>query len=385
MTADETNDSDGAPVRSARLRKNRNRFTVLPAPESPMSRSTVRHVATGELNPDVEHLAGWFLGQESARERFSWALRDSLDELLDGQRTGRWCYQHLTKTEKTYLGTAIEINLGREFDLDEGNVLDWRINGEDIDCKFSKDLGGWEIPMEMYQCLDHDAQSGQDDHVALLVWMDDDGGRWAAGLLRIADSLLRFRKDGSRAYNRDNKRKLNDKGFGEISWLWGGIQEDLPQNLLLHLEPEVRDAVFDEAKSGQERVNTLLRMVTSRLISRATILAVAQQDDPLKRVRQARQVGSLGHEGYIVLGHQEADPIIAELLGLPVPLKGEFVSIRVAPVGETDERPKVFLADRWWAVASSDDDCVTAPPRQSFRGHGRETLTNGPSTRTHLD
>ncbi len=52
-----------------------------------------------ELTPFVD----WFEKEPEARERFRWALRDSLDELLDGQRTGRWAYQHLSKTEKTYL------------------------------------------------------------------------------------------------------------------------------------------------------------------------------------------------------------------------------------------------------------------------------------------
>ena len=196
-----------------------------------MSNRTVDALPAGDTSFDVEHFAGWFLGEPDARERFRWALRDSLDELLDGQRTGRWCYQHLTKTEKTYLGTAVEINFTREFDLPDGDLLDWTLEGEDLDCKFSKDFGGWEIPMEMYRCPDHGEQSGTQDHAALLLWMDDDNRRWAAGLLRIADSLLRFRKDGNRQYNRDNKRKISAEGLNQISWLWGGIQHDLPENL----------------------------------------------------------------------------------------------------------------------------------------------------------
>jgi hypothetical protein len=347
-----------------------------------MSSKTVDAVPAADTSFDVEHFAGWFLGQPEARERFRWALRDSLDELLDGQRTGRWCYQHLTKTEKTYLGTAVEINFTREFDLPDGELLDWNLERKDLDCKFSKDFGGWEIPMEMYRCADHGEQSGTQDHAAMLLWMDDDNRRWAAGLLRIADSLLRFRKDGTRQYNRDNKRKISAEGLNQISWLWGGIQHDLPENLLLHMDPEVRARVFASRNSGQQRVNALFREFPDQLISRAAVLTVAQQDDSMKRARDARLPQHLGREGFLVLGHQEADPYIAQLLGLPVPAKGEFVSCRVAPVDRDDSRPKVFLIDRWWAIASPDDAPSEAPPRKHFKrsppfllANGREALT----------
>ena len=343
-----------------------------------MSRPTRQHVAPGELNSDVAHFAGWFLGEESARERFRWALRDSLDELLDGQRTGRWCYQHLTKTEKTYLGTAVEINFTREFDLPDGEHLDWQVGGEDLDCKFSKDFGGWEIPMEMYRCLDHGEQAGEQDRAALLLWMDDDNSRWAAGLLRITDEVLRFKRDGTRAYNRDNKRKINPDGLDQISWLWGGIQPDLPTNLLLHLEPDVRRRIFASPKSGQKRVNALLREMPEQLISRAAILAVAQQDDSMKRARDARLPSNLGGQGFLVLGHQEADPHVARLLGLPTPAKGEFVSCRISAVAADDDRPKVFLSSQWWALAGPTDLPAGAPNRESFKRSQLEEMADGP-------
>jgi len=175
-------------------------------------------------------LIRWFEEQPDGRERFAWVLRDSLDELLDGQRTRRWCYQQLNKTEKAHLGTKVELGLTIEFDILEGDDLDWKIDGQEVDCKFSKDFGGWEIPMEMYLCNDHE-QSGTADHLALLVWMNDDDAEWAAGVVQIRDDLLRFKTDESgqrrRQYNRDNKRRLNDDGMNNIHWLWGGLQ-DLP-------------------------------------------------------------------------------------------------------------------------------------------------------------
>jgi hypothetical protein len=285
---------------------------------------------------------------------------------MDGQRTGRWCYQHLTKTEKTYLGTAIEVNLTKEFDIAAGHDLDWRVAGQDLDCKFSRDLGGWEIPMEMYRCPDHGEQSGKADHPALVAWLNDDYGQWAAGLIRITDAGLRWKKPtalntAGRAYNRDNKRRLGDHARGEIFWLWGGLQDDLPTNLLLRLPVDQRDRIL-AAGSGQQRVNQLFRQVTGRIVSRSTILTVGQQDDAPKRVRDTRNgPRGISQDGFVVLGHLEGHRSVAQTLGLTVPVKGEWISTRLVEVPRSDSRPKVWLSDAWWALARPEDLSAPAP------------------------
>jgi len=38
-------------------------------------------------------------------------LRDTLDQLYDGQHSGRWAYEQLHKTEKTHMGTLVEIKV----------------------------------------------------------------------------------------------------------------------------------------------------------------------------------------------------------------------------------------------------------------------------------
>lgn len=77
-------------------------------------------------------------------------MRRTLDQLYDGQRTGRYSWAQLHKTERTHFGTLFEINLRREFDdvIDEGVKLDYRIRQHDVDCKFSQRMGGWMIPPE---------------------------------------------------------------------------------------------------------------------------------------------------------------------------------------------------------------------------------------------
>lgn len=309
-----------------------------------------------ELAPIVE----WFHAEDDARERLRWALRDSLDELLDGQRTGRWAYQHLSKTEKTHLGTVVEVNLTKEFEFANGDHLDWRIAGRDVDCKFSKDLGGWEIPMEMYLCADHRERQGKADHPALLTWFDDTTNRWAAGLLTITDERLRWKAgDLERAYNRDNKRCLANASAEHVYWLWGGLQTDLPRNLLLHLDPEVRGRILSPELSGQKRVDQLFREIQGQIISRQTVLTVAQQEDAPKRARDARI--PLREEGIVILGHQDAHPTIAAALELPSPVKGEWIAVRITQVSESDDRPFVIMHGQRWARARDGEPVVAVP------------------------
>ncbi len=329
--------------------------------------------------PALTDLVRWFEEQPDGLERFAWVLRDSLDELLDGQRTRRWCYQQLKKTEKTHLGTKVELGLTIEFDISDGTDLDWEIDGHEVDCKFSKDLGGWEIPMEMYLCDDHE-QPGTADHLALLVWMNDDDAQWAAGVVQIRDDLLKFKTDDSgqsrRQYNRDNKRRLNDDGIKSIYWLWSGLQ-NLPPNPLRRMSQENRRAILLNT-SGQGRVNALLREIQREIIDRSTMVTVAQQKDPMKRARDARLAKNLGGEGFLILGHQGADPHIARGLDLPVPYKGELVSCRVVPAEHGTDN-SVWLGDGWWRLAGAEIKSGPSPDRDLYLGLSRQIIESGPA------
>src|SRR6478609_7224287 len=77
-------------------------------------------------------------GQRAAR-----VFRDTLDQLYDGQHSGRYRWDQLYKTEKTHCGTLVEINLHREFRFENGQVMDYRIAQVEADCKYSQTLGGW--------------------------------------------------------------------------------------------------------------------------------------------------------------------------------------------------------------------------------------------------
>lgn len=320
---------------------------------------------TSADEPELEHLvqeipepgddealgevARWFLGQDPTGERFATVLRESLDQVLDGPRTMRFRYADLRKTEKTHVGTIVEINLGKEFDLDDGVAMDYRVTGHEVDCKYSMFFGGWELPLESL------------GHLVLLTWADDDTSRWAAGLWRVDPRHL-----GRGAGNRDRKKKMLKSGHERVRWLWR--DRELPENLLLHLPTTVVERIFAQ-RNGQQRVNELFRSVQHRIIRRDVVLTVAQQKDGPRRARMSRETRYLGGEGIVVLGHYEWDVAVARALGLPVPRSGEWVSARVAPAD--DPGAATFEAEGVrWRLAEPDEWVGAAPKVPRSRALG---------------
>jgi hypothetical protein len=281
-------------------------------------------------------------------------LRDTLDQLYDGQRTGRWKYDQLHKTEKTYMGTLVEINLHRQFGFDDGTTTDYRIAGIEVDCKYSMTYGGWELPPEAI------------GHLCLLITANDETSSWCAGLIRVREEYLRGKP------NRDSKRQLSAAGRSRVRQLWP-LHRRLAENLFLHMDPRIRERVLSAkakrgTQHGQARTNELLRSVQRRIIRRAELATVAQQDDFMKRARgNGGARTALQSEGILVLGHQDNDPLVASALGLPVPRKGEFVSARVVPARADRDDPVAVINGRSWALARPGDPHIPAPviPRRS--------------------
>jgi len=269
-------------------------------------------------------------------------LRDTFDQLYDGQHSGRWAYEQLRKTEKTHMGTLVEINLHRRFGFDDGDATDYRIAGVEVDCKYSMSYGGWELPPEAV------------GHICLLVTANDADASWTAGLIRVRETDLRG------AANRDAKRQLTALSRPRIRELWPGHGR-LAENLFLRLDPQVRRRIF-AAPSGQARANELFRSVPRRIIRRAELATVAQQDDFMKRARgNGGARTDLRPEGILVLGHQDGDPQIAFALGLPVPQKGEFISARVTPARADRADPVAVIDGCGWALARPGDPPHPAP------------------------
>jgi hypothetical protein len=303
---------------------------------------------------------------DPAGDQVAAVLRDTLDQLYDGQRTGRWNYDQLHKTEKTYMGTLVEINLHRQFGFRDGNATDYLIAGIEVDCKYSMTYGGWELPPEAI------------DHLCLLITAEDETSSWSAGLIRVREEYLRGKP------NRDSKRQLSSSGRARARQLWPGHGR-LAENLFLHMDPRIRERVFTATANrgrqhGQARTNELFRSVQRRIIRRAEVATVAQQDDFMKRVRgNGGARTALRAEGILVLGHQDNDPLAASALGLPVPRKGEFVSARVVPARADRDDPVAVIGGRSWALARPGDPHAPAPviPRRAGPSPGPPSRVPG--------
>ncbi len=118
----------------------------------------------------------------------------------------------------------------------------------------------------------------------------------------------------------------------------------------------MRGRILTNGLSGQQRVTQLFLEAQRQIVSRQVVLTVGQQDDAPKRVRDARK--PLKTQGIVVLGHQDAHPKIAKALGLPIPVKGEWISVRLVSVSETDTRPFVELYGERWAIARDEEPVI---------------------------
>ncbi|RQW84066.1 restriction endonuclease [Micromonospora globispora] len=275
--------------------------------------------------------------------RTGYAIREALDQIYDGQRTGRWDFTQLMKTEKTHIGTLVEIWLQREFGFDDGEELDYRIAGVDVDCKWSLNLYDWEIPQEMHS---------RGAKLAFVAWANEYTARWASGLIRISEEVLK-----PLGRQRDGKRRLNDRGRDRILWVVPGA--DLVSNTLLHIKDATKLDLIAYARHGQTAVTNLFRELTGELVNRATVLTAAQQVDSAKRVRDARR--KLKPEGIVIFGHYAPHPQMAQELGLPAPTLGRFVSTRLHPWGQGDPEPFVEVNGGAWRRARPEDPVVEAP------------------------
>lgn len=277
--------------------------------------------------------------------RIGWVFRRAFDYLYDGQRTGRYRPDQLSKTEKTHCGSLVEIYLRRELSdvIADGNSLDFQIAGHEIDCKFSFSMGGWMLPPECF------------DELLLVTHADDVVGQWSLGVVRATVENRRT------STNRDAKTSLNPAGKSHVEWVFS--RYDLPANALLALPRADVEAIFAK-KSGQQRLNELFRRAQLVPISRNVVATVSQQNDYMKRVRYNGGARSaLQKEGYLIPGGDyEAHRNLALTMGAPAIDPGEFVSFRVVPASR-DDLGSIELEGRYWRIATRTEEVMVPAPR----------------------
>lgn len=277
-------------------------------------------------------------------ERVGQVLRKSYDQIYDGRHTGRYRWDQLAKVEKTHFGSLVEINLQREFGLEAGVSLDFRIAGHDVDCKWSQSWGGWMFPPEAV------------GHVCLLMHADDAAATFSVGLIRCRPEHLRT------GANRDAKVGLTTASRTLIRHV---VQnEPFPPNVLLRLPQTDVDAILvgmAGRRRGQARLNELFRRADGVRITRGVVATVAQQDDYMKRVRaNGGSRDQLRPEGILILGDYASHQSIARDLECDVPGPGETVSVRVAPASGPGPQ-RAYVDGAWWRRARPGDPVVSAP------------------------
>ncbi|MFG2997059.1 NaeI family type II restriction endonuclease [Streptomyces sp. NPDC048340] len=272
-----------------------------------------------EDDAELDRVVSWFRYQPDLERRFSGILRQSIDEVLDGQRTGRFDVEELAKTEKTYLGTKVEIICQAEFGFRRGIRMDYRVADVDVDAKFSL-AGQWMIPREAM------------GHICLLMSASESKSTYRVGLVRITEEIL------TSGGNQDGKRGISRQGRSAIRWLFeDGV---LRENILLKLSGSDRARIMAEP-AGQNRVDALFLNVQGRIVDRNAVVTAGKQLDAPKRVRDARK--RLQGQGVVILGAQNDSPRIARTLGLPVPEKGTWLALTLAQAESFDEGPRVDI------------------------------------------
>lgn len=216
-----------------------------------------------DVDTQLEEVLEWLKSHRNFRELIATGAEQAIDEVIDGRRTGRWSVDQLEKTEKIYIGTKIEIVVRTALKLERVGKLDTLICGHPVDFKWSiKSV--WELPQEAM------------GEICLVI-----GGRKKftlidVGLVRPSVSVLNAGR------NQDKKGTLSKSGRGGIRWLEQGIP--LKPSFLSSLDPEIRKRVM-AGRSGQERVTELFALVPMTPIPRLAIETVAQQKDPMRRLR----------------------------------------------------------------------------------------------------
>jgi len=272
----------------------------------------IRHVPLTPGHPDYpilkrleSALAKQAGGLDQLKQELPALIRAAIDEVIDAPRTGRVHARELEKTEKTYIGTKVEILVRNFFRLPKG-ILDLTIEGLDVDVK-NTISGNWMIPREAV------------GKPCLLVASDETRQTCSFGI------FVAHLKNLTVGENQDRKRSVSAAGFASIHWLFA--DEPYPPSFWSTAGQEKTHAIM-RGKSGNERIEALFREVQGVPVRRDIVQAVAQQKDYMKRLRKnggARD--TLAREGVAILSGKY-DSSLIKRLRLPRAGPDEFISFK---------------------------------------------------------
>ncbi len=295
-------------------------------PDSRVTPGHPDHALLSAIAGDIIARAG---GATTLAGAIGTLLRNCVDDVIMTAKTARRSYDELEKTEKTYIGTRVEIELRALLSLPKGK-LDTVILGHDVDIKHTMG-GNWMIPTEAV------------GHPCILVAADEARAICHLGLIVAQRYYL---TDGQ---NKDAKRTISAAAFTNILWLLA--QQPYPRNFWQTVPPDAVTRIFAE-KSGNRRMAALFREVQGRPIGRDVVEAVAQQRDFMRRIRADSGSGTrdqLAREGVLLLSGQY-DASLITALGLRPCTAAEFISYRPRSQAQAQMAAAHGLALDWTAT-----------------------------------
>ena len=242
-------------------------------------------------------------------------LRSCIDDVMLTPKTGRTSYDQLEKTEKTYIGTRVEIELRDLLGAPKG-LLDTVIAGYDTDIKHTMG-SNWMIPVEAFE------------RPCILTAADEGRAVCFFGLVIAKQEYL------TEGQNRDTKKSIRAEAFENVLWIlrdhpyprnfWQTISEDIVARIL-------------SGKGGNKRVTALFQEVQNRPIPRDVINSAARQKDFTRRLRSDAGRGTrdiLARQGIIIISEQKGAGLIRQF-GLPECGSGEFMSYSLKSMAERE-------------------------------------------------
>jgi hypothetical protein len=275
--------------------------------------------ADSEVAARMDKIAWALVSKVGVMEEFADAvgriIRSAVDYVIDAPSLYRYTLNELEPDEKTTIGKRIERLLRFQLDLPKGDKLDIKLAGEDVDIKTTMHKN-WMFSKNNY------------DHINLLIAYSEKEATYRLGLAYVTAEDLG-------EPNRDQKRGMSKKPRENIRWLL--TDQSYPPNFLAQLSPGTLDTIIRE-RTGMKRVMKLLETVNGMPIPRHVICSVANQKDPLRRIRSnggARDI--LWQQNILVLsGAYECDRKIARaVLAKTLSDKGQILK---------DDETLTFLA-----------------------------------------
>ncbi|MEU7019075.1 NaeI family type II restriction endonuclease [Streptomyces sp. NPDC046203] len=267
-----------------------------------------------ELDPHGDRLAG--------------ALREAMDAEL---RQAGFAQPHGAEAEAAEReGVSGELakRLSRQtfpFRLGSAAALAWDRPGRAVPLGVEVSLHGPYMNPDGYEA----------GRIHLLVQADEERSRWSAGLVRGGEGR---------------------PWFGSVLWLHRDMP--LPENLLLSLGVEEREAVLAEA-DPVARVAAFFRLVQGHIVHGVALRPlIGERDWERARERIVRLAGGvLRSEGLLLLAGNARGRAMAEALRLPVPNGDAYLCVPLTrQTGAHGSRPAVTVADRAWVAAEETDE-----------------------------